>query len=330
MTGSSFLSIPEFDAEPSLQVDWLELASFLSESGRVLVTELVNQQDLDQDQELEDFGDLDELLEDISSKTTAEVDRRRHDLGEAYPFELSPDGEVFSLADEWNVGQAIYLFCLILSHAPRSILVPQGYVPDKAQLQEARGLFQVCSTLAAAGHTGGPAFSVGWPRIGGIKFAAKLQEIWRLYGDGVPHDDPPLGTSSRHKDEGIDIISYWPERDGKPGHGYLLGQVASGHDWRTKSIRPDVAAFYRWFKQLPAAAAHPAIFIPFSVEDEMVGRYTMSHGYVAHRLRLPRHAGRARELSEGGIAPIERLDDVGQVYSWLARHRQNILESTES
>jgi hypothetical protein len=330
MTGAQFLSIPEFDAGPRLQADWLELAAFLSESGRVLVTELVNQQDLDQDQEPEDFGDLDELLEDIASKVTAEVDRRRHDLGNAYPFELNDDGEVFSLIEEWNVGQAIYLFCLIMSHAPKSRLVPRDYAPDDDQLIEARDLFQVCSTLAAAGHTGGPAFSIGSPRIDGTAFLAKLDEIWEVYGDGVPQDEPPPGVPPQHKDEGIDVISYWPERDGKPGHGYLLGQVASGKDWKRKSVRPDLAAFLRWFKLVPAAPAHAAIFIPFSVDDEAVGRYTMSHGYVAHRLRLPRHAGRAPSLSDSGISPIERLDEIGRVYAWLDRHRQNVLGSLES
>lgn len=330
MSTAPFLSVPELDADPKLQADWLELAAFFSESGKALLTELINQQDLERDQEPEDFGDLDELQEDISSKVNDEVDRRRRDLEAAYPFELSENGEVLSLSTEWNAGQAIYLFCLILSHAPKSVLVPKEYAPHEEQLREARDIFQICSTLAAAGHTGGPAFSIGWPRIGGVKFLAKLQEIWHVYGDGMPHDELPPGTSPQHKDEGIDVISYWPERDGKPGHGFLLGQVASGNDWRMKSVRPAVEAFKRWFKLVPAAPAHPAIFIPFSVADEAIDPYTRVHGYVAHRLRLPYFAGRATGLSESGITPIERLDEIKRVYTWLARHRQSVLGSTES
>jgi hypothetical protein len=330
MSGAPFLSIPELDADSRLQADWLELAAFLSPSQRVLVTELVNQQDLDLDQEPEDFGSLDELLEDIASKATAEVDRRRHDLGNAYPFEISADGEALSLSEEWTVGQAIYLFCLVLSHASKSILVPRDYAPDRHQLQEARDLFQVCSTLAAAGHTGGPAFSIGWPRVSGVTFLSKLHEIWRHYGDGIPQDELPPGTSPQHKDEGIDVISFWPERDGKPGHGYLLGQVASGNDWKGKSVRPDAVAFLRWFKLVPAAQAYPAIFIPFSVDDEVIDPYTRIYGYVAHRLRLPHLAGKAPGLSDSGIAPIERLSEIGRVHAWLARHRQNVLGSLPS
>ena len=330
MASASLLSIPEPDADPRLQVDWLELAAFYSASGRVLLTELVNQQDLDQDQEPEDFGDLDELLEDIAVKASNEVDRRRHDLGDAYPFELDQEGQVLSLVSEWSVGQVIYLFCLVLSHTPRSELVPEQCAPQGDLLRQARDLFQVCSTLAAAGRTGGPAFSIGWPRIDSTKFLTKLHEIWQAYGDGTPHDEPPPGTSAQHKDEGIDVISYWPERDRQPGVGYLIGQVASGNDWQSKSVLPALKAFALWFRHQPSAQPHAAIFIPFSVADEVMARHSLSYGYVAHRLRLPHLAGQAPGLAEEGIAPIERLDEIGRVYDWVSQHRLNILQAARS
>jgi len=294
------------------------------------LTELVNQQDLDRDREPDDFGDLDEQLEDIASQVLAEIDRRRRDLGEAYPFELSEDGWALRLAERWNVGQAVYLFCLVLSHAPHSELVPERSAPPEEQLREARDLFQVCSTLAAAGHTRGPAFSVGWPRVDDSRFLAKLQQAWSVYGDGALHDAPLPGAPPRLKDEEIDVISFWPERDGLPGHGYLAGQVASGNDWRTKSILPALNRFKLWFKVQPAAAAHPAIFIPFPVPDDSMARDTLYYGYVAHRSRLPQLAGRAPALSREGIAPIERLDEIGRVYAWLAQHRQRVLGSAPS
>jgi hypothetical protein len=330
MIGASFLSVPELDAQPTLQADWLELMAFFSSDKKGWVAELVNQEDLDWDYEPDDFGDVDEMLEDLASKVVGEVERRIQDLGEAYPFQMSADGRALVLSDDWNVGQAVYLFCLVLSHAPKSELVPTAKAPGEQELREARDLFQVCSTLAAAGFTRGPAFSVGAPRVGGVKFIAKLHEIWGLYGDGVLHDEPPPGTPAQHQDEGIDVISYWPERDGKPGHGYLLGQAASGRDWKGKSIRPALEAFKQWFKRQPAAPPHPAIFIPFNITDEAMGRHTSTHGYVAHRFRLPRLAGCVPELSAGGVTPIERFDEVGRVYAWLVRHRQNVLESVDS
>ena len=330
MTSVSFLSTPEPDAQPRIQADWLELAAFFSRNGAALLTELVDQQDLDRDQEPDDFGDLDVQFEDVTSQILAEVDRRHRDLGEAYPFKLSEDGRALCLADPWNVGQAIYLFCLVLSHTPQSELVPRKSAPLEDQLREARDLFQVCSTLAAAGFTRGPAFSVGWPRVDDSHFLGKLQQVWAVYGDGIPHDAPLPGTPPRHKDEEIDVISFWPERDRLPGHGYLAGQVASGNDWRTKSILPALNRFKLWFKVQPAAAAHPAIFIPFPIPDDSMSRDTLYYGYVAHRSRLPQLAGRAPALSQEGVAPIERLDELGRIYDWLAQHRNRVLGSTGS
>jgi len=330
VTAVPFLSVPEADAQPRTQADWLELAAYFSPSGTVLLVELLDQEDLDRDQEPDDFGDLDQQIEDINSQILAEIDRRRHDLGEAYPFEVADDGRTLRLAEQWNVGQAIYLFCLILSHAPQSELVPRSSAPSEDQLREARDLFQVCSTLAAAGKTLGPAFSVGWPRVDDSQFLAKVQEVWAIYGDGILHDAPPPGFPARLKDEEIDVISFWPERDGLPGHGYLAGQVASGINWRTKSILPALNRFKLWFRVQPAAPAHGAIFIPFPIPDDSMSRDTLYFGYVAHRSRLPELAGRAPGLSQGGVAPIERLGEIGRIYDWLAQHRQRVLEGIKS
>lgn len=329
MNNPAFLSVPELDAPPGLQADWLEMAAFFSR-GKVLITELVNQQDLEWDQEPEDFSDLDELLEDIHSKVIAEIERRRHDLGSAYPFEISDDGQILSMQESWNVGQAVYIFCLILSHAPQSELVPKEAAPRDEHLREARDLFQICSTMAAAGRTQGPAFATGSPRVDKSKFLEKLRQIWKIYGDGVLHDEVPQGTPPQHKDEEIDVVSFWPERDGQPGHGYLLGQVASGNDWRTKSILPALNRFKLWFKVQPAAPAHPAIFIPFPIADESMSRDTLYYGYVAHRSRLPYLAWMAPTLAQDGIAPIERLDEIGRIYDWLERHRQRVRGSEMS
>ena len=248
MIGVSLLSTPEFDAQPSTLADWLELAAFYSSNRSALLTEMIDQQDLDRDYEPEDFGDLDEQLEDIVSKVSAEIDCRQHDLNDSYPFSLSQDGRELLLVEPWTVGQATYLLCLVLSHSPQSELVPRESAPSDDQLREARDLFQICSTLAAAGKTHGPAYSVGWPRVDGSRLLEKLQEIWAVYGDGTLHETPPRGISLHHKDEGIDVISYWPERDHRPGIGFLIGQVASGSDWEHKSIRPALERFKSWFK----------------------------------------------------------------------------------
>jgi hypothetical protein len=294
----SNLSSPDFDAPLDVQADWLELAAFLSVSGRSRLDDLVGQQDLEWNQELPDFSETDEILADIVANVVAEVERRAHDLEGAYPFSMTEDGSSLVLTQEWSLGNAVYLFCLIIAHAVRSELVSRELAPDDASLRVARDVFQVCATLAAAGHCNGPSYSIGWPRPDKTGFLEKLKQVWEHFGDGTPREVPLPGTPDQIKDEGIDVIAWWPERDEQPGQGFLVGQVASGHDWKGKSIRPHLERFLNeWFCVQPVSLAHPTVFIPFTVHQDQMRRTSSMHGYVVHRGRLARFAARAPALA---------------------------------
>jgi hypothetical protein len=129
------------------------------------------------------------------------------------------------------------------------------------------------------------------------------------------------GTPDQIKDEGIDVIAWWPERDKQPGQGFLVGQVASGHDWKDKSIRPHLARFLNeWFCIQPVSLPHPTVFIPFTVHRDQMRRTSSMHGYVIHRGRLARFAARAPALVEQGIAPVERIDELHAIEGWLRAH----------
>ena len=259
----SNLSSPVFDAPPDVQADWLELAAFLSASGRSRLDDLIGQQDLEWNQEPADFGETDEVLTDIVANVVAEVERRAHDLEGAYPFSMTEDGSSLVLTKEWSLGNAVYLFCLIIAHAVRSELVSLELAPDDASLRAAWDIFQVCATLAAAGRCDGPSYSIGWPRPDKTGFLEKLKQVWAHFGDGKPREVPLPGTPNQIKDEGVDVIAWWPERDEQPGQGFLIGQVASGHDWKDKSIRPHLERFLNeWFCVQPVSLAPPNSFYP--------------------------------------------------------------------
>ena len=323
------VSSPDLGAPSEIQADWLELIAFLDPRGFAPVAELIGQQDPEWNQEVEDIGEADGALEDIAANAVAEIERRSHDLEGAYPFKMSEDGSSLILNQDWTSAQAIYLFSLIISHAVRSELLPAHFGPDDAELRTARDLFQVCATLAAAGHCNGPAYSIGWPRRDKTGFLEKLKEIWAHFGDGTVHDTPLPGTPDDLKDEGIDVIAWWPERDGQPGLGFLIGQVASGRNWKDKSVLPHLRRFLsEWFSNPPVSKAHSAIFIPFTVADDQMRRTSSMHGYVVHRGRLARLAGSAPALAEMGVAPIERLDEIDRVQSWLRDYKAALLERT--
>jgi len=309
-------------ATSHLRADWLELTAFFGQRGIARFRDLILEMDLAADYEEDDIGEKDSNDEDVIAETIEEIERRETVLEGAYPFDVSTDGAVLALKPEREVGHEAYLFSLVMSHLPRSEIMPDKLTPTVKQLVKARDVFQICATLAIAGFTQGPAYSVGWPRPDKSRFHDKIKAIWLRYGDGTPHEVTPAAVPRKIKDGGIDVISWFPEPDGHPGHGYLVGQVASGHDWRGKSILPDMQTFRNiWFSEQPAGRDHPALLMPFLLNrDEMVYQ-TPRHGHIIHRGRLPRLAQLGASLAAAGGGPVERLEESHKIGSWLADYK---------
>jgi hypothetical protein len=325
--GELFLAVPEVGAAPALLADWLELTAFLSAERKALLNQLMSNQDLQWDTPVEDVSEEDEALEDTASIAAGEIERRGNVLDGAYPFRMTADGRFVVMDDEpdFGVGDFIYLFCLIVDHAKQSQIVPEELAPTSREMLVARDLFQVCATLAAAGYCVGPAFSLGFPRTDGSGFLKKVAEIWGHFKDGKPRERPLPGTADV-KDEGIDVVAWRSRRDSFPGTLYLLGQAASGHNWQGKSVKEHIVVFHEeWFEVAPAMQASPALFIPEMLDDEdILRRFTRSHGQIFHRGRLPFDADQAPALAKAGVGPIERIDDVAEVKRWLLDYRKRV------
>lgn len=300
--------------------DWLELAALLDKSGQVFFARLLEQLDLDIDTDSQDISEDDLFRDSFVQSVLAEIRARKTALGESYPFSFSSDWINFRFTPSGSSADWVYVFSLILSHARKSTLVPVILRPSDTALRAARDLFQVCSTLAAAGKVEGPAFSIGHPRPGKVKFLLKLTEAWEIFGDGKVHAKAPPTAPAKHKDEGIDVIAFWREPDGRHSLGYLVGQAASGHtEWRDKSAGEAADVLMEWFIQPPATNRTTATFIPFYVTADMDENYRLirRHGYIVHRTRLAALVEKALALAKAGVAPIERVADIGAVQTWV-------------
>jgi hypothetical protein len=327
------LTIPDLDGPITVLADWLELRALFSEGGEpARVQELCAQEDLEIDEDSEEIDADDARLDDLAAQIGAEVDRRRTALESAYPFSMSDEGDALSLrADkDWTHGEATYLLSLLLAQASKSDIVSGVVAPLPADLIRARDIFQICGTLAAATHCQGPSFSFGFPRPDSSGFLEKVKQIWAIFGDGMPRDVALADSPEDVKDEGIDVVSWRPQPDKKPGTHYLLAQVASGNNWKNKSVVESIKLFHEeWFTVVPATPCEPAVIVPFFVEGAEMRRSTRTHGIVIDRGRLPRLAGKAAALAETGVAPIERLDEVDKVKEWVVAHRDRVLAETE-
>lgn len=312
------LASPPRDATESVLVDWLELGALLAAPTAFAIMSLTQALDLDVDQDEEDIGEADAAKEALFQRIGNEIQRRSRLLQGAYAFEVSSDGRSFQVLESLSDAQYSYLVSLILSHCAKQGLLPVKLKPSAPQLIEARDLFQICSTVAAAGITEGPAFSLGHPR-GGMSYHAKLKESWAHFGDGGVVESIHPDVPPQHKDEGIDVLSFWKELDGGPSLGYLVGQVASGANWKEKSAHEAATILTKyWLHPQPVSNWHTMTFIPFDVPESELRRHSSYHGQIMSRLRLaPRLQSALRLAQEKGLSPIDRLADLGKVKAWV-------------
>jgi hypothetical protein len=315
------IGTPDTDAHPVAQADWLELHALSSRYGNYTVEELIGARELNRDEEAEDIADDDAAAEDLLLRTCDEILRRQAMLGEDYPFSLSDDGGRIECGQRTGGGDA-YVFCLWLSQA-----APHGMLPGRINpiTPRDRDLFQVCATLAAAGFIQGHALSFGWPRPDSTTFLDALKIAYKQVGEGKPKERIPPGVSAAVKDAGVDVIAWREVPDNICGRLYMLGQAASGRDWRGKSLKPIIPSFHQdFFVEPPSSPTVPAIFIPFCPQespppsagydvdvhvDADLCRLTREFGILFYRYRLVYYAAEGLRLATQGTARIERAEE---------------------
>jgi hypothetical protein len=332
------ISAPSTEDHPTVLADWLELQALASRDQQARILSLSDLKDITQDSEAEDIADFDADVDAIVSRVTSEIQNRIEILGESYPFRINDDGTLLTLENTHPVGPAVYIFCLLMSHITHSPLLEDFDLATEAQT--GRNIFQICATLSAAGWCDGPAVSFGWPRLDQTGFAAKLEQTYAAFGDGKPRATPLPGAAPHIKDGGIDVIAWRPAVDHLPGTFYLLGQVASGHNWKTKTVLKDIDSFHwAWFEIQPTSQATGAMFVPFCVtdpsdadnsinQDILISRMqfiTKEFGNFIYRYRLPFYAARAPIVFSQGHS-VEGLAEFGRVREWNNALRDRLTE----
>ena len=120
-------------------------------------------------------------------------------------------------------------------------------------------------------------------------------------------------------DDRVDVFAWREQRDGLPGFLLAAAQVATGRDWKDKSILShiDHAFPLRWFKRPPATRMVPYHVIPFARPDDEFRDDVLVLGNVLHRLRVPRRVSEAVDLAGSGV-PIEAFDRLDEAAAWIA------------
>lgn len=330
------ISAPPTEGTSNELADWLELEVLASEDGYALLAAINEHLELDEDFEPLEMDDENVTAEKRLQQVASAVDERIRTIGPAYPFFIDSSGTRLTLSAPYCDAACAYLFCLIISNGAKDGLLA-GDGPWTPDLHSARSLFQICATVAAAGFVEGPAFSFGWPRLDSTGFLHKLRSVYGLFQEGAVHDTPPPGAPIDVKDDRVDVIAWKGGSMGRPGTMYLLGQAASGANWKDKSLKGYADVFHgTWFLKWPSSPVITGTIIPFLLPTEADGedheaqevvagkldRLAREHGVVLFRHRVAKYVARAIELKTEFT--IERIDELSLLCAYVTAYQETL------
>ena len=331
------LAVPDNVSHRAKLADWLELQAIASPDGRVGFGTLISAAALIENEQAENIADEDAEVDILVLSAQEEIERRLESVGEDYPFRIDDNGQAMRFVTPLTQAGAVYLFCLFLTHAYDRSIVPKKYAPRVTN--RVRDLFQACSAVAAGGFVQGPSMSFGWPRPDKSSFLVALKQVYKKFGDGTPVNRPRPAASADVKDNGIDVIAWRRSADKLPGAYYLIGQVASGNNWKDKSVVTDRIHFHEyWFTVQPASPVTDAMFMPFTLEPELpsdstpyaqvlvdhVQSISYKFGHLFYRDRVARHVSDGLRLIAAGEPDIQRHGDLSKVTQWVNKYSKRL------
>lgn len=314
------LQAPPFDADIYTCADWVEI-KLLSTNGEPLYySSLERVWEARREAEDVNYEGSDGSFDDWLNLVCQQIQDRADSLGQAYPFGFVEDDTGFRLVcglEELGRGQIIYLYCLMLSSLEESNIFEDAPFPITNRM---RDLFQACAAWAAGGVVTGNAYAFGWPRPDGSPFLDALKTVFHNHvQEGIVRPVAPQGASGREKDGGVDVIAWTGRVDRSPGRIYLVGQVASGKNWKEKSVREYIDSLHdNWFDRKPPSTAIPAMFIPHCIKPNdcaisaQVAFDMARYGNIYYRCVLPHYAAVGLDLAGDGLF-IHRAEDLGEV-----------------
>lgn len=310
--------------------DWLELEALSSKTASTSVHALNADPLIEPDFQDNDIDEDGQRDDDRIARVTTEIEARIAKLRDAYPFRMSTDGNRLELTPQKDgIGASVYLFCLLASHGRANGFLNGSDVIDMTDVPD---LLQACATWSAAGYEHGPSYALGLDPASSA-FLPKLKVIYDALGEGVPLTAIPPGAPTEVKDDGIDVIAWKARSDARPPASYFLAQVASGQNWKSKSVKAVIDRFHvTWFLPQPACDAKPAIMIPFCIDggpedDEDLpqealrmhwARLIAQYGELFYRYTIPVYAALGLKLHKEEGVHVDMADWTSRLQDFVS------------
>lgn len=269
------------DPDPAELADWLEVVALEAADGDASLG--------DCERKLSLLG-----VSGAEAKALAALEesrRRESDCGpDRYPFVVEADVVRRRTIANPIESHPEYFFCLALCRRRRERGVVRG---------DDRLLFERLSLAAAVGYLGGEGMVFGTSATredrgasapqGG--FRRRVERLCREFGEGEFREQ----KTGRTQDYGIDVVAWRDFPDRRPGKLALMGQCATGENWREKlgDAKPD-AFWEQWMGVGRISRFTRCFFMPGRILDaggpEVWDSSARRAGILFDRCRIARFA----------------------------------------
>lgn len=302
------------DDEWNSLIDWIELNAFLNEE--YLFSDMRQIDNISSDEELEDFGEEDSIIEDFTDKILNICCKRNEQLGESYPFDILENSiklKAEALEDNKYHYHA-YLYCLIMSHKDSDVAKVVGANTSIYELME------IYCTIVSAVHCGNAAHN-GTLSTDEEKehYLERLRRIFlRIFEEDFVVKEKPAGASISPKDLGFDSIAWNCSTKSKLGAvDIMFSQATVQNKWENKNITDDMNVFVKhWLTQNDIAHFKTSIHIPFIVHQSHMPIRIARFGNIFHRFEISRKMQEFTIMDTSGRY-IELADELHRIKEYL-------------
>lgn len=260
-------ALPLERTDPIALADWLEVHAATASDRNASAGDL--ERALARETEADDR----ERAEATCQATMTELEGRVASAGDRYPFEVA--GNLLRCTRD-PVSAVPYFLCLCLAFF--------DWEAKKLKKVKPEQLFERLCTVAAAAFISGDAVKFSTPRSdlpGG--FAKAVASLCERLGECRWQEQPTLNKQDDH----LDVVAWRHFPDRREGKLVMLGQCASGRNWRSKTqeLQPE-AFFQKWMAPVPVSRTIRAFFTPHRVPREQWRMHSADGGILFDRCRL--------------------------------------------
>ncbi len=270
---------PSSTAKINELADFVEVECIRNDqtSKRELLAALGRMEDTD----YTDGVPIDDPLEDTLNDVYNELEKRKSNCNNSYPFHLDLQGHVVRTDEDTDLQSSyLYKYLLLSTRLDMKKHRVQGKLDGTL-------LFEEVSEVVAKEYLGNRAESYLFGTASGASFESKVNSLCRAMNEGRGFINRNQKSAAHIRDDSLDVVAWKPFTDNDMGKLIAFGQCKTGRNWKRdlESLNPD--SFCRkWLQDSPTVLPIRLFFIAESLLRNEWYTTTTNAGIMFDRCRI--------------------------------------------